>query len=439
MKARLHGTCGLLFLLFYLGVLPTAVYPSDLPWDNAGCLSGRDLAAEAAKFEEDCLSAIHEEEGRGKPTARLAENLGRLASLHNWNWHAVGPDEAREKIWEARRLRERALAVWEAVLGPEHPDLVKPLRALYDSYAFRDVVGDGRYREAKAEAILKRIVAISEKAFRPSDPPLIESLNDLAHFYSGQWKYAQAEQQYKRALAILEEAGGPDDPRLAPILNRLGSVYNRQFRYAEAERVFKRALATCEKTLGPDYDKPERSLANLVRLYRLQARYAEAEPLLERVLAIREKKWGPSRGNVAAWLAYMAEFYTLQDKHAEAETLLKRALDIFKIQDNFLVAETRLALAEALSAQGKYTKAEPLFQRSLKFMERYYGPEDIRLARILEHYAGLLATLDREDEAGQLAARAKAIRAQRSKGGAERRPVEKQQEDTGNAKVQDLD
>ncbi|MEE8273634.1 MAG: tetratricopeptide repeat protein, partial [Alphaproteobacteria bacterium] len=61
-------------------------------------------------------------------------------------------------------------------------------------------------RYAKAESLLKRGLAIREKALGPEHPDVAGSLNNLAALYDAQGKYTEAEPLEKRALAIAEKA-----------------------------------------------------------------------------------------------------------------------------------------------------------------------------------------------------------------------------------------
>jgi tetratricopeptide (TPR) repeat protein len=93
----------------------------------------------------------------------------------------------------------------------------------------------------------------------------------------------------KRSLAILEKALGPDHPDVAMSLNNLAALHEAQGQYAQAEPLLKRSLAIREKAIGPDHPDVAVSLNNLGELYRAQGRYAQAEPLYKRSLAIWEK------------------------------------------------------------------------------------------------------------------------------------------------------
>jgi hypothetical protein len=85
------------------------------------------------------------------------------------------------------------------------------------------------------------------------------------------------ERLLKRSMAVTEKAFGPDHPGVAQALNNLAAVYVRQGRNADAERFFKRSVATFEKTLGPNHagprgcpGKPGRSLQGSEPLRRCQ-------------------------------------------------------------------------------------------------------------------------------------------------------------------------
>ena len=64
------------------------------------------------------------------------------------------------------------------------------------------------------------------------------------------------------------------------------------------------------------------------------------------------------------------------------------------------------------SSQGKYSEAEPLLKRSLSICEGKLGPNDPRLAKVLNNLAELYRKIGKEEEASELEERAKKIKAQ---------------------------
>ena len=162
---------------------------------------------------------------------------------------------------EAEPHLNRALAIPEKALGPDHPDTATNLNNLAELYRAQVQVCGGR------AALHKRALAIREKAFSADHPVTATSLNGLAYLYELQGRYAEAAPLYKRALAIREKAFGADHPVTATSLNGLASLYDSQGKYAEAEPLYKRALAIREKALGADHPDTATSLNGLARLY----------------------------------------------------------------------------------------------------------------------------------------------------------------------------
>ena len=221
---------------------------------------------------------------------------------------------------------------------------------------------------AEAEPLHQRALAIVEKALGPEHPSVATGLNNLAEVYSAQGRYAEAEPLHKRALAIREKALGPEHPDVAQSLNNLsgllplpgplrrgravlqpgagdrregsragapqrghapqqpgGALSGTRGNYAEAEPLHRRALAINEQALGPEHPLTAISLDNLAVLYNKQGRYAEAEPLYKRTLAIFEKALGPEHPDVAMYLENYAKLLRHMNRGAEATDMELRA------------------------------------------------------------------------------------------------------------------
>jgi tetratricopeptide (TPR) repeat protein len=219
--------------------------------------------------------------------ATLANNLGYSLKM-------------RGDYAAARPLYERALAIRERALGPDHPDTTLSLNNLA---ALLESQGD----YAAARPLHERALAIRERALGLDHPDIATSLNNLAGLLRAQGDYAAARPLFERALAIWERALGPDHPDTALSLNNLAGLLRAQGDYAAARPLYERALAIRERALGPDHPDTAQSLNNLALLLRAQGDYAAARPLFERALAILEARLGPDhpntkivRGNLAA-------------------------------------------------------------------------------------------------------------------------------------------
>ena len=317
----------------------------------------------------------------------------------------------RARFSDAEMLYQRALAIFEKVLGPEHPDVASSLNNLAALYE-----DQGRY--AEAQPLFRRALAVNEKVLGPDHPDVATSLNNLAALYDDEGNYAQAELLYQRALATWEKALGPDHPDVAACLNNLAGLYRNQGMCAQAEPLYRRALAIFEKAVGPDHPNMAACLNNLALLYKNQGKYAQAEPLYQRALAVKEKTLGPDHPDVANILNNLAELYRAEGKYAQAEPLYQRALAIREKAlgpDHPDVAQSLNNLALLYKTQGRHAQAELLYQRALAILEKALGPDHPDVATVLENYAGLLREMKRGAAARELEARAQAIRAAHGK------------------------
>jgi CHAT domain-containing protein/Flp pilus assembly protein TadD len=309
------------------------------------------------------------------------------------------------KFAEAMPLAQRALAIAEKALGPNHPDVATSLDNLVELYR---VLG----HSADAEPLAKRSLAIREKVFGPDHPAVATSLNYLAVLYQAQGRYADAEPLLKRALAIREKAPGLDRQFVAASLNNLAQLYQYQGRYVDAEPLYNRALALWEKALGPNHRDVALSLNNLAGFNRLRGRYGDAESLLKRALAIREKVLDPDHPDVATSLNDLAELYREQGRYAEAELLYKRALAIFEKAlgpDHQQAATVISNLALLYYQQRRYADAEPLYTRALAIFEKALGPDHPKVASSLNSLGGLYREQGRHADAEPLLKRSLAI------------------------------
>jgi CHAT domain-containing protein len=109
------------------------------------------------------------------------------------------------------------------------------------------LMGEGKYGEAIVPA--ERALALLEKALGPNHPKVADSLNTLAGLYKAQGAYTKAERLLARALDIREKALGPHHPTVATNLNDLATLYWAQGAYAQAEPLLARAADIAEQQL----------------------------------------------------------------------------------------------------------------------------------------------------------------------------------------------
>lgn len=296
---------------------------------------------------------------------------------------------------EGGALIERALAIGERTLGPDHSDVARSLDNLAITRSRQ-----GRY--ADAQALLERALAIYERVLGPDDLDVARRLNNIANVHFEQGRYAEAQPLHQRALAIRERALGPDHPDVATSFSNLGIVNSFQGRYAEAQTLYQRALAIWERALGLDHPHLAQTLDNLGETDTKLGLYAEARALHERALTIRERSLGPNHPQVAESLNALGNVYRDRGLYAEARPLYERALAIWERAlgpDHPDLANGLNNLGIVFVNQGRDDDAESLFERADAIRERALGPDHLEVAKGLIGLASLRKTQGRNAEA----------------------------------------
>ena len=183
-----------------------------------------------------------------------------------------------------------------------------------------------------------------------------------AETLKNQRNLAAAETVLRSTLAEARRAALAD-PRLGVVLNSLGSLYLAEGKYLDAERSLAESLPILERALGENHIYLAQTvLNNLGTLYSEKGEYTKAERVLGRALAIAKASGG------------------------DAETL-------GNLEDG---------LAAVYVRGGRYDEAKLLFEDALMLHRKTLGPENARVAGVLNNLAALLFKTGNTD--GALAA-----------------------------------
>lgn len=305
----------------------------------------------------------------------------------------------------SRALAERAIAIRERALGPDHPDVAKSRNRLA-------ILLWRNGSLAEARSLFEETLPALEAALGPDHLDVAKASQDFANVLVQDGDYDAARPLLERALSIHENAREPDSHSIATALNSLGELHRTTGDYSGARRFHERALQMRESTLGPDHPLVASSLANLGRALYSMGDYAGARPLYERSLAIREKTLGPGHPFVAISITNLAILLQETGRYAEAKPLFERALAIFEKELGPEHQNVGLALhnlASVLDDMGQPLAAKPLFQRALAIHEKALGPDHTDLAGALERLGRVHVTLGEYEDAEPLLERALAI------------------------------
>ena len=243
---------------------------------------------------------------------------------------------------------------------------------------------------AKAEPLYQRALAISEKALGPEHPDTATSLNNLAVLYNNQGLYAKAEPLYQRALAISEKALGPEHPATATSLNNLAVLYDSQGLYAKAEPLYQRALAISEKALGPEHPDTATSLNNLAALYDTRASTPRPSRSTSGLWRSAKKRWGQStryRHQPQQPGGALRQTRASTPRPSPSTSGPWRSMKRRWGPSTPIPPPASTTWRCSTTDQGLYAKAEPLYQRALAINEKALGPEHPDTATSLNNLA----------------------------------------------------
>ena len=260
---------------------------------------------------------------------------------------------------EALLLLERALAISEKTLGPEHLSTATTLNALALSLK---AVGD----LAGARTCYERSLAIIEKALGPEHPDVATSLSNLAELLRGQGNLSDARPLLERALGIDEKIRGPEHPEVATDLNNLALLFQDQGDVVTAKPLHERALAIREKALGLEHPDTASSLNNLAVVLQDQGDLASAGAHYRRALAIYEKSLGADHPETNRARSNLANLRLAEGATSEALSLAETALAALEQAlgaDHSSTQGSAIVAARALAALGRASDAAHLRER----------------------------------------------------------------------------
>jgi tetratricopeptide (TPR) repeat protein len=142
----------------------------------------------------------------------------------------------------------------------------------------------------QARRLLERALALRQAHMGPNHPDTATSVSDLANVLRAEGDLAGARMLHQRALAIREICLGSDHPDTATSLNNVANILYNQGDLDGARALHERSLAIREACLEPDHPETGWSLNNLAVVLHAQGDLDGARNLHERALAIRETR-----------------------------------------------------------------------------------------------------------------------------------------------------
>jgi tetratricopeptide (TPR) repeat protein len=306
---------------------------------------------------------------------------------------------------EAEEILERAVA-----LRRERPGNRLGLAASLHSLA--RVLAD-KAEHARARKLYGEALALREAALGPDHPDVGRTLDGLGRVLSAQSDYPEALRLHRRAVSILEASLGPDHVEVGQAIHNLGYVLWQNVDLDTAGGVLTRGLAILEARLGPDHPQVANARVRLADYLAAMGEPFLAREQYERALPVVESAYGPKHPAVALVLSSLAILLSDNGEADQAIAYHQRALKISEAVHgprHPQVAFCLRGLGIAWLAKGDLVVARGFLERSAALLEEAFSPDHDALSGVLFELAGLARRERKLEEAERTYERVLAIR-----------------------------
>lgn len=306
---------------------------------------------------------------------------------------------------EAEGILERAVA-----LRRQQPGDRLGLAASLHSLA--RVLAD-KAEHARARKLYGEALALREAALGPDHPDVGRTLDGLGRVLSAQSDYPEALRLHRRAVSILEASLGPDHVEVGQAIHNLGYVLWQNVDLDTAGGVLTRGLAILETRLGPDHPQVANARVRLADYLAAMGEPFLARSHYERALPVVESTYGPEHPAVALVLSSLAVLLSDNGEADQAIAYHQRALKISEASHgprHPQVAFCLRGLGIAWLAKGDLVVARGFLERSAALLEEAFGPDHDALSGVLFELAGLARRERKLEEAERAYERVFALR-----------------------------
>lgn len=321
--------------------------------------------------------------------------------LHHMGWYL----HTRGQYIEAQRYEERALTIYRAVLGNEHPSTAMILNNLAITYEDQGKLND-------AVTLHTQALTIRRSMLGENHPETAASLNNLALVYHDLGKLDEADSFYRQALDLRRQLLGEMHPDVAALLADLAALSSDLGKFQDALNLYQQALVIRRKTLGTRHPDTIAVLSALAEAYLAQGDYDEALRWHQQALTAQRKMLGHEHPTIAVSFNSLAAIYQAQGKLDEAAFWFQHSLAILNNlpgQAQSATARSLERLAIAYEEQEQHEKAEALYQQALAIYRRSSDDSRLDIARCSYNLALLYHDRKRNAEARPLLERALAL------------------------------
>ena len=295
-------------------------------------------------------------------------------------------EQERQNLADALALAERARSIEDA-LGEgfcgEDAARIR-CRTLAIAGELHRIEGD----YGRAEADLKRALAISSAGFGDASEEGAQARNNLAVLYKHWGRFDEGLKLYREALGPIVAAHGEESLASGTVYHNIGGILHARGDFAAAEEPARKAWEISRRLCGEDDPQTLLDAAAYAGVLDGLERYDESEPIYRRALAVFEQAYGPEHYEVAATLHNLAAVQATLGQPEAAEHHYRRAL---AIKEKLLggespdIALTRNNLGKLLNSLGRPAEAVPLLQAAVAVLAKRLPSSHLHLSTAREN------------------------------------------------------
>jgi CHAT domain-containing protein len=257
-------------------------------------------------------------------------------------------------------------------------------------------------RYADAQAAAQQAIALIEATLGKDVPQLAEPLSLLGDAVRMLGDVAGGEELQRRALALYEKAGAQESGYYAQVLYRLADVLRMRAKFAEALAAQERLAGLYQKLYGPSTAALAVCLSAQAELQRLLGRAHQALPLHDRAIAMAQATQGKQHAYTASLMQAKATTWAALGEYPRAVAGFTEALEIMEIAlgpEHMWVGQVANNLGLELVHVGELARAEQLFARALAIDQKTLGPTHPFVAAVLANQGDVALARGRLDDA----------------------------------------
>lgn len=292
---------------------------------------------------------------------------------------------------------QKSLKIQKEIYGEDDDRLM----GVYQSLG---LIANDRGDYENAEFYSQKLYDIGIKNLSPDHPTMALVHNQLAIVYEAQFQYKEALQHLIPMVKITQkhysETGNPQF--LAIAYNNTGNIYHQLGEFSLAEPYFEKALELHSKNFGVDDLGLVQPVLHLASTKIFLDKFDAADSLFHLAYAKQNLLESENKRQLADMESQMGDLYSFQNQSVLAIDFYRKSLQHYaeaKIEESFMVQETKNSLGLELLKVGKYSEALKMHKGILQVYRKLAPNNRLTIASKLNYISNAYLAANQIQEA----------------------------------------